>query len=60
MFTKFSVEIPEYFIYKLLRYENLVVFDATSFSAVFPEKESILEDNTILICFVVFVSSFRC
>ena len=37
MFPKFFVEIPEYFINKLLRYKNLVVFEATSFSVVFPE-----------------------
>ena len=60
VFSKFSVQGPEYFTDYLLWYEDLVAFDATSFSVAFTEKLSILEDIAILFHFVVLKSSVGC
>ena len=54
------MQTAEYLIDNQIWYENLVVFDVTCFSVVFPQSESIFEDNAIVVCFVVLKSSVRC
>ena len=53
VFSKISVHTAEYLNNQLFLYENLVVFDATCLSELFPERQSIFEDDTIFVCFVV-------
>ena len=58
--SKFILQSQEYFINKLLRLKNLVVFVATSFFVFFRNSNPSFEVDKILIRFVVLQSTVCC